>query len=102
MTAKNKPNEKQIFIYGLHTNKDETIRYVGKTTTLKKRLYEHINMSKRSKNHKNSWIKKHIDNGETIEIKIIEICKEKVKEFYPEIQSKTQWEKYFLGNKDKP
>ena len=41
------------------------------------------------------------NNGNKYKMTLQEL-KEKVKEFYPEIQSKTQWEKYFLGNKDKP
>lgn len=68
---------KKIYIYGLYNEKDEEIRYVGKTNKkdLVKRLNEHICESLREKRrtHKRNWIKSIINNGEKINIKCLEI-----------------------------
>lgn len=67
----------QIYIYGLYTNKYNIIRYVGKTFNIKKRLKAHVKNYAKSHTHKNKWIAKHIKNGETIKIRIIEITNKK-------------------------
>jgi hypothetical protein len=63
----------KVYIYGLHTNIDETIRYVGKTNNLEKRLKSHYSQRNVSKTHKNNWIKKVINDDNEIIISIIEI-----------------------------
>lgn len=63
----------KVYIYGLHTNIDETIRYVGKTSNLDKRLKSHYSQRNVSKTHKNNWIKKVINDGNKIIISVIEI-----------------------------
>lgn len=69
----------KIFIYGLYTNKNSTIRYVGKTKiSVKHRLSDHIRESIFLKNHKDKWIQKALKNNEKILAKIIEITDEKL------------------------
>ncbi len=44
-----------VRIYGLHTDKNSTIRYVGKTMyPLTKRLYEHVKNCSKTKTNKNN------------------------------------------------
>lgn len=70
-------NRPKVIIYGLYTDRDETIRYVGKTKfSIKKRLYEHVKMSTKSHTHKNMWIQKCLKNQETIQARTIEECDE--------------------------
>jgi len=48
---------KKVIIYVLIDPRTNMVRYVGKTTNIKKRLNKHINESKRStKSHKKAWI----------------------------------------------
>jgi len=66
---------RKVYIYGLHTDKDDTIMYVGKTVNkLKSRLYNHISKSKNGKSKKDMWILESIKLGYKILIKKIEIC----------------------------
>jgi hypothetical protein len=52
------------FIYALiDSNEPDIIRYVGKSNNINTRLTKHINESKKSKSHKNNWIKKIILEG---------------------------------------
>lgn len=69
------PTRQTVTIYGLYTDKNDTIRYIGKTKfSLKKRLHEHVKNKDSSKTHKNHWINKSLENNEKILIKIIEVC----------------------------
>jgi hypothetical protein len=63
---------KTVYIYGLYTNQDDTIRYVGKCSDPDYRLKMHYSQRNYKKSYKNEWIKKSIKNGEKILIKIIE------------------------------
>jgi hypothetical protein len=62
----------KVYIYGLYSNVDDTIRYVGKTNNLEIRLKMHYSQRNFSFTHKNNWIKKVIKNGNLIKIKLIE------------------------------
>jgi|LauGreDrversion4_2_1035121.scaffolds.fasta_scaffold13238_4 predicted GIY-YIG superfamily endonuclease len=62
----------RVYIYGLCTNVDDTIRYIGKTNNLQKRLKSHYSQRNVSKTYKNNWINKVIDDGNKIIISIIE------------------------------
>jgi hypothetical protein len=66
----------EIFIYGLHCSDDETIRYVGKTNCLKKRLKNHVLNSNKKITYKDRWIQKEVNLGKEIKIKILEITTE--------------------------
>jgi hypothetical protein len=72
---------KKIYIYGLYNEKDQEIRYVGKTNKkeLSKRLNEHICESLREtkQTHKRNWINNLINKGEKINIKCLEIVNDK-------------------------
>lgn len=61
-----------VYIYGLYSNTDDTIRYIGKANDLENRLKMHYSQRNSGKTHKNNWIKKIIDNGGFINIKVIE------------------------------
>lgn len=63
---------KKIFIYGLHTSNDDTIRYVGKCMDPEYRLKMHYSQRNSYESHKNKWIKKSIKNGEEIIMTILE------------------------------
>jgi len=63
----------KVYIYGLCTDIDKTIRYIGKAKNLEKRLKCHYSQRNVSKTHKNNWINKVINDGNKIVISIIEI-----------------------------
>lgn len=65
-------NSRVTYIYGL-LDGCGNIRYIGKSDNPKKRLGEHIVESKKyRKTHKQRWVCNQIENGEPINIKIIE------------------------------
>lgn len=68
----------KVYIYGLSGN-DNIIRYVGKTKNLSIRKNQHINESttRRRITHKTNWINKILNNGEDLNIIILEECNEK-------------------------
>ena len=49
---------KKTFIYGLFSDSDKVIRYVGKSDNPEYRLKRHIYQRNDSKTHKNNWINK--------------------------------------------
>ena len=62
--------DKKVTVYGLITDLDENIRYVGQTTKgVVKRLRVHLSTAKRSNNKKANWLKKRIKQG--VDIKIV-------------------------------
>lgn len=65
---------KKIYIYGL-SGDDGEIRYVGQSVRPHIRKYEHIG-DKRTNKHKSNWIKKLINNGESLNVTILEECNE--------------------------
>jgi len=62
----------KIYIYGLFSNIDDTIKYIGKANNLEVRLKMHYSQRNTGKTYKNNWIKKVIDDGNLIKIKVIE------------------------------
>ena len=68
--------ENKIFIYGLCAD-DGIIRYVGKSYRPNIRKNDHISSAKRGiTTHKNNWMRKVFKSGGTINIQILEECKE--------------------------
>lgn len=67
-----------FFIYGLFSDKDGIIRYIGKTNSIKSRLASHKYdaITKQTHNHKCNWIRSVYNEGNKIEITIIEECTE--------------------------
>lgn len=82
---------KTVYIYSLE-DKEGNIRYIGKTTDMKRRLYSHIADSKRNTTHRYSsnWIKSLLNKNEKPIMKVVETCNEdnwKEREIY--------WIKYY-------
>lgn len=65
---------RKVFIYCLKDPVDDNIRYVGKTTNMKKRLRAHINRSRNNKYHSAMWISSLLKNGLEPKIELIEEC----------------------------
>jgi|ERR1035437_2641204 hypothetical protein len=67
-----------IYIYGLYSSNDEleTIRYVGLTYSMKKRMVGHKGdfRNEKKENHKNNWARKVMSSGSTVCMKLIEEC----------------------------
>jgi len=68
---------KEVYIYCLKES-NGSIRYIGKTTNLKRRLYSHIADARRNKTNRYSsnWIKKLLKRNEKPIMELIEICNE--------------------------
>lgn len=68
---------KKVFIYCLK-DADGNIRYVGKTTNIKRRLSGHISDAKRNKGRRHvlNWIYSELQKGGKPTIGILEICNE--------------------------
>ena len=64
---------KKTFIYGLFSDSDKVIRYVGKSDNPEYRLKRHIYQRNDSKTHKNNWINKLLENNEKLLYKILEV-----------------------------
>ena len=66
-----------VYIYAL-TDNENTVRYVGKTNNPHKRRLKHISDAKNlvGNRHKCNWIRKVIKSGNSINIKILETCKD--------------------------
>jgi len=72
MTGRNLRNYHAVMttsIYGLFSSRDKTIRYVGKTTSLKRRLEEHLKSSEDDARGK--WIRAEVAAGYSIELVVI-------------------------------
>ncbi len=79
---------KTVIIYILIDPETNEVRYVGKTTNLKKRLNRHLNESKKStSSHKKAWIKGLLKKGLEPQIQIIDEVKGDEWRF---------WEKYWI------
>lgn len=60
------------FIYGLFSEEDGVIRYIGKSDNPEYRLKRHIYQRNFSKTYKNNWINKVLDSNNKLSYKIIE------------------------------
>ena len=68
-----KTYNKTYKIYGLHKHNSDIIRYIGITgNSLKRRLSQHIYDRKLKVSHKNNWIRGIYNNGESINIILID------------------------------
>lgn len=77
------------FIYTLIDPNTNEIRYIGKSNTPRKRLYDHINeCNTNKKSHKISWIKTLLDKGKRPTIEIIDEIYTTEWEF---------WEQYWIS-----
>lgn len=65
----------KFYIYGLHEDGSEEIRYVGKTIAPQKRLMEHLRIKDgQVLTHKDEWIRHCLQNGKSVIMKILEEC----------------------------
>lgn len=70
----------KYYIYGLSSNEDNVIRYIGQTkNSIKNRLNEHKcdALTRKLKSHKCNWIRKIYKNGFILQIDLIEETDEK-------------------------
>jgi group I intron endonuclease len=82
-----------VYVYGLCTNRNNTIRYVGITVDLNQRLLDHLKPSHFKENtYKARWINKVSKNNEIIEIKLLKTCKSWEEGCY--------YEKYYIKTMD--
>lgn len=79
--------EEKTFIYSLSSSTGE-IRYIGKTSYLKQRLYKHIKDCSIKRSHKDSWIKSLLYKNEKPIIEVIDIVPLNEWEF---------WEQYWIS-----
>ena len=61
-----------VFIYVLIDPESNQIRYVGKTTDIKRRLRRHISERFLHNSYKDRWIRKIVDSNVLPEIEIID------------------------------
>lgn len=66
-----------VFIYILIDPTTNQIRYVGKTTDIKRRIRRHINERFIHNSYKDRWIRKLIDNDYLPEIEVVDIIPKK-------------------------
>jgi group I intron endonuclease len=79
---------KKVYIYGLVEKNNGTLRYVGKTTDIKRRFKRHINERFLHDSYKDRWIRKIISENNEIDIIIIDHVD----------QSEWQyWEKFYIS-----
>lgn len=74
--AKVKP-EQTVYIYGLHTESDRLVMYVGCSVNPAKRLREHIGSAKQGYPPKmlGAWIVRCLEEGETLAFSVLQECK---------------------------
>jgi group I intron endonuclease len=80
--------DNNVYIYGLVEPKTNTLRYVGKTTDLDRRLRRHINERFNNNSYKDRWIRKLIDNNEKPEIVLIDFVNNNDWQY---------WEKFYIS-----
>ena len=61
-----------VYIYGLVEKEKNVLRYIGKTTNLKRRLKRHISERFLHNSYKDRWIRKLVDTNKTIDVIILD------------------------------
>lgn len=79
---------KQVYIYTLAHPTTKEIRYVGKTTNIKRRLKAHLSRIGEYKSKKNSWIKSLLNQNLNPEIEILDVVFESEWQY---------WEEFYIG-----
>ncbi len=77
-----------VFIYILIDPTTNQIRYVGKTTDIKRRIRRHINERFIHNSYKDRWIRKLIDNDYLPEIEVVDIIPKK---------NWVYWEQFYIS-----
>jgi group I intron endonuclease len=78
----------KVFIYGLIEKNNNTLRYIGKTTDIKRRIRRHINERFLHDSHKDRWIRKMINDNDELDIIIIDIVDQTEWQY---------WEKFYIS-----
>ena len=78
----------KVFIYGLIEKNNNTLRYIGKTTDIKRRIRRHINERFLHDSHKDRWIRKMINDNDELDIIIIDIVDQTECQY---------WEKFYIS-----
>ncbi len=78
----------KVFIYGLIEKNNNTLRYIGKTADIKRRIRRHINERFLHDSHKNRWIRKMINDSDELDIVIIDIVNQTEWQY---------WEKFYIS-----
>lgn len=58
-----------FYIYGLHLEGEEEIRYVGSSKDITRRFWGHLNEYKTKDSDKNTWVK---ENKERVRVKVLQ------------------------------
>ncbi len=77
-----------VFIYGLVEKNNNTLKYIGKTTDIKRRLRRHINERFLHDSYKDRWVRKMVNNNIDIDIIIIDYVEQKEWQY---------WEKFYIS-----
>lgn len=80
--------DEKVYIYGLVQKNNNTLKYIGKTTDPKRRFRRHISERFLRDTHKDRWIIKTINDGNEIEIIIIDIVDQNDWQY---------WEKFYIS-----
>lgn len=69
--------DKAVYVYGLHTEADETIMYVGCSVNPEKRLKQHLGLALQGYAPKRlgAWLISCVEWGQTITFSVLESCK---------------------------
>lgn len=62
------------YIYGLYSTKDNKIRYIGYSSSPKKRLRSHLLESNKLKYRRHKWIQSELKSGFNINLKVLKCC----------------------------
>jgi group I intron endonuclease len=79
---------KIVYIYALVDSRDNQIRYIGKTTNVKRRLNRHITERFLHDSYKDRWVRKMLENGNNPQIEIIDEVIE---------NEWVYWEKFYIS-----
>ncbi len=79
---------KNVYIYGLVQKNNNKLKYIGKTTDPKRRFRRHITERFLRDTHKDRWLRKTINDGNEIEIIIIDIVDQYEWQY---------WEKFYIS-----
>ena len=80
--------DNNVFIYGLVEKNNNTLKYIGKTTDIKRRLRRHINERFLHDSYKDRWIRKMVNYNIDIDIIIIDSVEQKEWQY---------WEKFYIS-----
>lgn len=78
----------EVYIYGLFEMNSQILRYVGKTTDLKRRIRRHVNERFKHDSYKDRWVRNVINSGNEVEIVLIDTVDNSEWQY---------WEKFYIS-----